>query len=62
MQEKEALDKKEAVRQIFPLILPNYQMLLTPRAIILKNDDNNVMIDETNFEPFQNILGKNFLY
>ena len=60
MQEKETADKKEAVKQIFPLILPKYNMILTPRSIILKNDNENIMIDETNFEALQKVLSQIF--
>lgn len=60
MQEKEARDKKEAVKQLFPLILPNYQMTLTPRSIVLNSDNKSTVIDETNFEPFQKILSQIF--
>ena len=60
MQEKETADKKEAVKQIFPLILPKYQMILTPRSIILKNENENIVIDESNFEIFQQVLIKIF--
>lgn len=60
MQEKETADKKEAVKQIFPLILPKHQMILTPRSIILKNENENIVIDESNFEIFQQVLIKIF--
>jgi len=52
MQEKETADKKEAVKQIFPLILPKYQMVLTPRSILLNNENGSTMIDESNFDFF----------
>lgn len=60
MQEKETADKKEAVKQIFPLILPKYQMTLTPRSIVLNNDKENIIIDASNFEAFQGVLTKVF--
>lgn len=60
MQEKETADKKEAVKQIFSLIFPKHSMILTPRSIILKNDNDNVMIDEKNFESLQKILNEIF--
>ena len=60
MQEKETLDKKEAVKQIFPLIFPDYTLILTPRSIILRNDNGSIVIDEKNFDIFQNIVGQIF--
>ena len=60
MQEKETADKKEAVKQIFPLILPKYQMVLTPRSILLNNENGSTMIDESNFDFFQSVLNKIF--
>ena len=60
MQEKETADKKDAVKQIFPLIFPKYTLILTPRSIVLKKDNENIMIDETNFEAFQNVIQQIF--
>lgn len=60
MQEKEAVDKKEAVKQLFPLIFPSYNFTLTPRSIILKNNEQSTIIDENNFEAFQKIISQIF--
>lgn len=61
MQEKEAQDKKAAVKQIFPLILPDYSMIMTPRSLVLnKEGQESIIIDESNFEPLQNVLSKVF--
>ena len=60
MQEKETVDKKEAVKQIFPLICPKYSMIFTPRSIVLRNDNETITIDENNFEAFQYVLTQIF--
>ena len=62
MQEKETADKKKAVKSLFPLLFPNQQVLITPRSLILKNNGNNdnVAIDESNFDSFQKILNQIF--
>lgn len=61
MQEKEAQDKKAAVKQIFPLILPKHQLIMTPRSLILNQEgQESIIIDENNFEPFQKVLGQIF--
>lgn len=52
MSEKETRDKKDAVMQLFSLLLPNYQVIFTPRSIMLKNGDINSLIDENNFDNF----------
>ena len=60
MQEKEAVDKKEAVKQLFPLIFPQHQMILTPRSIVMNSESGSSIIDENNFEAFQKIIGSIF--
>ena len=60
MQEKEAKDKKDAVTQFFPLIFPKHRAILTPRSIILSGEGESIIIDESNFDAFQNILRQVF--
>ena len=60
MQEKETVDKKTAVKQVFPLIFPKQQLILTPRSLLLKDEERSIMIDENNFEAFQNVLNQIF--
>lgn len=60
MQEKETADKKDAVKQLFTLICPKHNVILTPRSVILKNDNENVVIDEGNFEVLQQVLTQIF--
>ena len=61
MQEKETADKKEAVKQVFPLILPKHQLNFTPRSLILIGENNeNILIDESNFESLQTVLNSIF--
>ena len=56
MSEKEAKDKKEAVKQVLTLVLPQYQILFTPNSLVLKLEDNTITIDETNFDDLQEAL------
>lgn len=61
MQEKEAQDKKAAVKQVFPLILPKHQLIITPRSLVLNQEgQESIIIDESNFEPFQKVLSQVF--
>ena len=56
MSEKEARDKKEAVKQVLTLLLPDYQVLFTPSSLVFKKDEITILIDEENFEIFQEAL------
>ena len=58
--EKEAADKKQTVKTILSLVLPNYQIIFTPRSILCNKGDENLIIDEENFESLQKVLRKIF--
>ena len=60
MNEKEAKDSKELVLEALSLIIPNSKVTLTPRSLLLNIDGRNVILDEGNFEYFQNILRQVF--
>lgn len=54
MSEKETKDKKDATKALLMLMFPKYNVLFTPRSIMLQGE-NSIMIDESNFEALQNI-------
>ena len=56
MSEKEAKEKKDAVKQVLTLLLPDYQVLFTPNSLVFKKDDITILIDEENFEDLQKAL------
>ena len=60
MQEKEAKDIKDYVKDALSLILPNSKLMITPRALLLNYNGSNIIIDEGNFEDFQKILRQVF--
>jgi hypothetical protein len=60
LNEKEAADKKQTVKAVLALVLPDYQIILTPRSILCNKDNENLIIDEGNFDNFQKILKKIF--
>lgn len=60
MNEQQIADKKQCVLQVLSLILPNHQVVFTPRSIILKNGDVITNIDEGNFETLQQVLIQQF--
>lgn len=60
MTDKSTIDKKENVISVLSVLFPGYKTLFTPRTLMLKKDDLNVIIDENNFEFLQQILEQIF--
>ena len=58
MSEKQAQEKKQAVIQVFTLLFPDYKILFSPKSLIFqhKNAEDQILIDEDNFEEFQKVL------
>ena len=56
MSEKEAVDKKLAVQQVFTLIFPKYKVMMTPRSVLISGEGSTIQIDEKNFEHLQAAL------
>ena len=57
MQEKQAKEQKKATQQVLTLLFPNYKILFTPNSLLLQDKDNqNIIIDENNFEVLQDKL------
>ena len=56
MSEKETIEKKKAVQQVFTLIFPDYKVFLTPRSITISQGQETFLIDENNFEYLQAAL------
>ena len=60
MNEKTTQDKKQSVLTVLNILFPNYQIFFTPRAISMNCEGINVIIDEGNFEKFQQIISQIF--
>lgn len=60
MKEKEAKDNKEAILDVLSLLLPNSKVTITPRSLLLNYNGANIIIDEGNFDCFQNTLRQVF--
>ena len=61
MTEKEARDKKQSVLQVLQITFPEYKIIFTPRSIIFsKEGQENIIVDESNFDSLQVILRKVF--
>ena len=59
--EKEMIDKKKAVKDLLNLIFPDYTILITPRSLVFQDKDkNSINIDESNFEPLQEVIREVF--
>ena len=58
MSEKEALEKKIAVQQTCTLLFPNYKVIFTPRSMMMTGSEQNILIDENNFESLQKTLSE----
>lgn len=48
--------QKGIVEQVLYLLFPNYQIIMTPRAILFNQEEGSFMLDERNFESFQKQL------
>lgn len=55
MRDKNTADKKQAVLQVLNILFPKYKILITPNSLIFNENEQNI-VDETNFEYLQNIL------
>ena len=60
MSSDEAVEKKQNVLQLLTLMFPQYKIILTPRSMLLNGNDSQSMIDESNFDTFQEIIRKVF--
>lgn len=58
LQQDEARDKKVTVKTLLSMLLPQQQIMITPRSILCKKDEENLIIDEGNFDNFQKIAKK----
>ena len=60
MSEKETRDKKLATQSLLQILFPGHTVMFTPRSILLQGKESSQMIDENNFEAFQEILKQIF--
>ena len=58
MNSPELKDQKSKVKQALSMLFPSYQIMMTPRAIVFNQEGNSFMLDEGNFESFQQQLGQ----
>ena len=59
--EKEMADKKRDVKDLLKLLFPEYTILITPRSLVFQDKEkNSITIDESNFEPLQEVVREVF--
>ena len=57
---EEMKETKAAIIEAMSLIVPNSKITFTPRSLLLNYNGTNIIIDEGNFEYFQDILRQVF--
>ena len=60
LENKEMADKKAIIQKIMLLLFPNAKVIFTPRSIMINQNEENVIIDEGNFENLQFLLREQF--
>ena len=60
INEPKIAEQKLYVQQVLSLLMPDYKIIFTPRAIMLNLDTENFIIDESNFDAFQDICKQVF--
>lgn len=60
MSERQEVEKKNNVLAVLKLLLPDYKVMFTPRALLFNHQDEKVMIDENNFENLQEVFQQIF--
>lgn len=60
MSEKETKDKKFATQQLLSLLFPSYNVMITPRSILLQGETTSHIIDDNNFDAFQKVVKQIF--
>ena len=60
LNQQQMVDKKQAVQQVLTLLFPQTKIIFTPRSILLNINQENIIIDEGNFEQLQDVLIQQF--
>lgn len=73
LEQSTGKEKKMSIQTLLMLLFPKYQILMMPRSINIMTEELTVMIDNDNFDEFQNVIkqvlcmsnlfqGKNVMY
>ena len=60
MTDETTKDKKINVIQVLNLLFPRYKVITTPRSLLFNSSDENIIIDENNFESLQQVFKQVF--
>jgi hypothetical protein len=59
--EREMVEKRKCVKDVLSLVFPDYSIMFTPRSIVFQDKEHNSFpVDETNFEPLQEVIREVF--
>ena len=60
MQDKESVDKRQAVEAVFPILFPDYKVAIMVKSLVFmkRESDDIITIDEGNFNYIQEVLKK----
>lgn len=64
LKEQNAVMQKNrnCIKMIFALIFPEYEVLITDKAIVFKREEETKEINNENFEPFKKIINEMFSF
>ena len=62
MTTKETVDKKNAVLSLFEILFPNTSVTFLPASLIISGEGMTAMVDENNFDSFQEVLRQVFSF
>lgn len=62
MTTKETADKRNAVLSLFELLFPNSKITILPASLIISGDGMTAMLDENNFDVFQEVIRQVFSF
>lgn len=60
LNEKQAQEQKNCTIQVLQLLFPAYKIFLTPRAFMFNLESETFMLDESNFDSFQQVCRQVF--
>lgn len=56
LEQTQDKDKKKTITTLLQLLFPGYSVIMTSNGILLSQGEQNIIIDENNFEIFQKLI------
>lgn len=60
LEQTQDKDKKKAITALLQLLFPGYSVIITPKSILLSRGEQDVILDDNNFENFQKLIREVF--